>query len=206
MQTRQRSTAAVINDHLRLRSSGDLEQDLARNISPDVVVLTRTGVLRGHEGVRRQAAALSRYAAHEEFDYGSVVCEGEFAYLEWSATGDDGRRIHDGADGFVVRAGQIVAQTIHYTPVSSYRGSRHEADERDHVAAPEQLDHGFDEGFGARERPPAQRRVGRFSDGIEHARDAERRRGRFSQGAEEAPDDPRNAVERRFSEGIERKS
>jgi hypothetical protein len=205
MQTRQRSTAAVINDHLRLRTSGDLEQDLARNISADVVILARTGVSRGHAGVRGQAAALSRYAGHEEFDYGSLLCEGEFAYLEWSATSRDGRRIHDGADGFVVRSGQIIAQTIHYTPVDVRRGSRHGPEEAEHVAAPEQLDHGFDEGFGARERTPSQRRVGRFSDGIEHDPDATGRRGRFSQGAEDAPDDPRNAVERRFSEGIEGK-
>ena len=123
MQTGQRSTAAVINDHLRLRSSGDLEQDLARNISAAVVILTGTGVSRGHEGVRRQAAALSRSAGHEEFDYGNLVCEGG-----------------------------------------------HEADDPEHLAAPEQLDHGFDEGFAARERTPSRRRVGRFSEGIEGER------------------------------------
>jgi hypothetical protein len=205
MQTRQRSTAAVINDHLRLRSSGDLEQDLARNVANDVVVLSRDGVSRGHGGVRRHAAALSRYAGLEEFDYRSVVCEGEFAYLEWSATSRDGSHIHYGADGFVVRSGQIIAQTIHSTPVGVHRGSQHGAEEPEHVAAPEQPDHGFDEGSGGRERTPARRRVGRFSDGIEHDPDAARKRGRFSQGAEDTPDDPRNAVERRFSEGIERK-
>ena len=76
--------------------------------------------------------------------------------------------------------------------------------ESEDPAAPEQVERGFDEGVGSRPRRPAQRRVGRFSEGIESAPDAERRRGRFSNGVEQQPDDPEHAVERRFSEGIER--
>jgi hypothetical protein len=76
--------------------------------------------------------------------------------------------------------------------------------EPEHPAAPEQVEHGFDEGVGRRPRPPKQRRVGRFSDGIERDPDAPKRRGRFSEGAEEQPDDPANAAERRFSQGVER--
>jgi hypothetical protein len=75
--------------------------------------------------------------------------------------------------------------------------------EREPLAAPEQVEHGFDEGVGRRPRPPEQRRVGRFSEGIESDPDAERRRGRFSEGAEKEPDDPEHAVERRFREGVE---
>ena len=76
--------------------------------------------------------------------------------------------------------------------------------EPEHPAAPEQVEHGFDEGVGRRPRRPDRRRVGRFSEGIESRPDAERRRGRFSNGIEQRPDDPEHAVERRFSEGIER--
>jgi hypothetical protein len=72
--------------------------------------------------------------------------------------------------------------------------------EREPLAAPEQVEHGFDEGVGRRPRRPEQRRVGRFSEGIESDPDPERRRGRFSEGAEQEPDDPEHAVERRFSE------
>jgi hypothetical protein len=73
--------------------------------------------------------------------------------------------------------------------------------EPEHVAAPEQIDHGFDEGVGRRPRPPEQRRVGRFSEGIERDTDSPLRRGRFSDGAEHAEDpEPK---ERRFSEGID---
>ena len=74
----------------------------------------------------------------------------------------------------------------------------------EHPAAPEQIEHGFDEGLGQRPRPPKQRRVGQFSEGIESDPDAPRERGRFSTGAEQRPGDPANATERRFSEGTER--
>jgi hypothetical protein len=82
--------------------------------------------------------------------------------------------------------------------------------EREHLAAPEQVEHGFDEGVGRRPRPPKQRRVGRFSEGIEatpdqQPRDPERRRGRFSEGIEQQPASAGNNAERRFSEGIEAK-
>ena len=74
-----------------------------------------------------------------------------------------------------------------------------------HPAAPEQTEHGFDEGAGRRPRPPSQRRVGRFSNGIA-AEDSERERRRFSEGIEQSPEVPDNTAERRFSEGIERGS
>jgi hypothetical protein len=73
--------------------------------------------------------------------------------------------------------------------------------EREHVAAPEQTEHGFDEGLGRRPRTPDQRRVGRFSDGIEARTQEELRRRRFSEGVERFPESPENAAERRFSEG-----
>lgn len=79
-------------------------------------------------------------------------------------------------------------------------------DEDEHPAAPEQVEHGFDEGVGKRPRPPSKRRVGRFSEGIEHDPDAPLRRPRFSEGIEQRPDTPNKTTERRFSEGAERKT
>jgi hypothetical protein len=76
--------------------------------------------------------------------------------------------------------------------------------EPEHPAAPEQVDHGFDEGVGRRPRPARQRRVGRFSDGIEKRPQEERTTRRFSEGIEADPESPDNAVERRFSEGLDR--
>jgi hypothetical protein len=76
--------------------------------------------------------------------------------------------------------------------------------ENEHSAAPEQSEHGFDEGIGRRPRSGAQRRVGRFSDGIEARSREELRRRRFSEGIERFPDSRRNAVEGGFDRGYER--
>jgi hypothetical protein len=75
--------------------------------------------------------------------------------------------------------------------------------EQAHPAAPEQTEHGFDEGLGNRPRPPAQRRVGSFGDGLAEEEPVARRRRRFSEGVERLADADDDA-ERRFSEGQER--
>jgi hypothetical protein len=48
------------------------------------------------------------------YSYGDLLVEGSLGPLTWTADGDD-VDIHDGADTFVVRAGVIAAQTIHYS-------------------------------------------------------------------------------------------
>lgn len=73
--------------------------------------------------------------------------------------------------------------------------------EPEHPAAPEQVEHGFDEGVGRRPRPSKQRRVGRFSEGLERDATSPLRRGRFSNGIEQVPET--ETTERRFSEGAE---
>jgi hypothetical protein len=75
--------------------------------------------------------------------------------------------------------------------------------EREHPAAPEQVDHGFDEGTGRRPRRPQQRRVGRFGDRDENRTDEELERRRFSEGIEQRPAPEADRVERRFSEGYQ---
>jgi hypothetical protein len=73
-----------------------------------------------------------------------------------------------------------------------------------HPAAPEQTQHGFDEGVGRRPRRPAGRRVGSFGDGLAEDTPPEREPRRFSEGLEQEPSDASEKdVERRFSEGLE---
>jgi hypothetical protein len=76
--------------------------------------------------------------------------------------------------------------------------------EPEHPAAPEQVEHGFDEGVGRRPRPARQRRIGRFSNGLERWPEKHRSRRRFSEGIEANAESADNAVERRFSEGLDR--
>jgi hypothetical protein len=75
---------------------------------------------------------------------------------------------------------------------------------RDHPAAPEQVDHGFEEGFLRAPRSPDTRRIGHFSTGVEQF-PSSGRRGRFSDGGEQLPETAEKTAERRFSEGLEHK-
>lgn len=109
-----RSARQVFEDHLRTGLEGTVEEDLARNYADDLVVLTSNGVQRGHDRLRRQADKLRKELPNCTFCYGTQLVEGEFAFLEWSADAD-GAKVRDGADSYVIRNGQIVAQTIHYT-------------------------------------------------------------------------------------------
>lgn len=111
-----RNTQEIINDHLAKRKAGKVDEDIAKNFSPQVVLLTGTGVFKGHQGVQDSSAELRSYAGDQAtFSYKKVLVEGDYAFLEWTATNPDGREVRDGADSFVVKNGKIVAQTIHYS-------------------------------------------------------------------------------------------
>ncbi|ALX66859.1 nuclear transport factor 2 family protein [Microbacterium sp. XT11] len=109
-----RTTTEVIHDHLKRRLEGDLDGDLS-NYHADVVLLTGSGVYRGHDGVRACAAELERLVGPAEFVFSQTLIDGDFGYLEWGAHDGD-VKVCDGADSFVVRDGLIALQTVHYTP------------------------------------------------------------------------------------------
>lgn len=98
-----------------LSQNGSVEEDLARNFAPDVAVLTPWGIFRGHEGMRELARRLTRELPHARFEYRIVLVEGELGFLSWSGEGNNGARVCDGADSYLIRDGWIIAQTIHYT-------------------------------------------------------------------------------------------
>lgn len=113
-QKKHRSPQEVLDDHLRESKDGSIEDDLARNYSKDLVVLTGRGVYRGHDGLRQLAELLRQELPESTFEYDTMLVEGEMGFLEWkgrSATA----QVDDGADSYLIRDGQIIAQTIHYT-------------------------------------------------------------------------------------------
>lgn len=116
-QGEQRTSRAVLDDHLALSRGGSVEDDLARNFAPDVAVLTRWGIFRGHDGMRELARRLERELPHARFEYRTVLVEGELAFLSWSGRGSNGACVQDGADSYLIRGGKILAQTIHYTVI-----------------------------------------------------------------------------------------
>lgn len=111
---RHRSTAEILDDHLRESQVGSVDVDLARNYATDLIVLTSRGVFRGHEGLRRLAQHLREELPSASFEYLTRLVEGELGLLEWTARAE-GSGVDDGADSYLIREGRIVGQTIHYT-------------------------------------------------------------------------------------------
>lgn len=109
-----RTTTEVFEDHLKKRLEGDVEGDIKENYAEDVILLTGTGAFEGHDGVRESAQELERYVGNIPFEYNHTLVKDDYAFLEWTAKGE-GRKVTDGADGFEIKDGKIVMQTIHYT-------------------------------------------------------------------------------------------
>jgi hypothetical protein len=111
----QRSTREVLEDHLDLAKRGELDEDIRRNFSDDIVLLTTYGIYRGLDGLREKAKLLLEQLPGGQWTYDNVMVEGELGFLEWRGVGENGARIEDGADSYLIRDGRIVAMTIHYT-------------------------------------------------------------------------------------------
>jgi len=109
-----RTTTEVFEDHLAKRLAGDVEGDIKKNYSKDVIFLTGTGDYTGHDGVRASAAELEKYVGSIPFEYNHTLIKEKYAFLEWTAKGKD-KAVYDGADSFVIENGKIVLQTIHYS-------------------------------------------------------------------------------------------
>lgn len=113
-QLQHRSAREVLDDHLRESQEGTIENDLARNYSESLVVLTGSGVYHGHSGLKQLAERLRQELPEGTFQYRTVLVEGEMGFLEWTGQ-SAAARIEDGADTYLIRDGRIVVQTIHYT-------------------------------------------------------------------------------------------
>ena len=109
----RRSTREVLEDHLRCRMDGDVEGDIDRNYSPDVVMLTSKRAHEGHDAVREFHAILREHVP-DDYEIPLKLVKGPYAFIEWRAR-EPGRSVEDGADSFVVEDGKIVFQSIHYT-------------------------------------------------------------------------------------------
>jgi hypothetical protein len=109
-----RSARDVIEDHLQQAKEGTLEDDLARNYAEDAVFLSSRGIYRGHDGLRHLNKMLQEEFPEATYEYRNQLVDGEMAFLEWTARSGNAV-VKDGADSYLIRDGQIIAQTIHYT-------------------------------------------------------------------------------------------
>lgn len=110
-----RTAREVLDDHLKLAMTWDFETDLGRNFSENVVLLTGYGIFRGIEGVKEKVQLLDEHLPGGQWLYTNIMAEGEMGFLEWTAVAENGARVEDGADSYLIRDGRIHAMTIHYT-------------------------------------------------------------------------------------------
>jgi hypothetical protein len=110
----QRSAQEVLDDHLATSLNGSVDDDLARNYAPEVVIVSNWGVKRGHDGVREMARLLRSQLPDCTFAYRLRLIEDGVGLLEWGADSAAGS-VRDGVDSYVISDGLIQAQTIHYT-------------------------------------------------------------------------------------------
>jgi len=112
----ERSSKAVFEDHLKLAKAGKLEEDLSRNISEEIVLLTNYGTFKGHAGVREAADLLKQQLPEGNYEYCLKLCHENICFLQWSGDSTESY-IEDGADSFLIEKGKIRIQTIYYTVI-----------------------------------------------------------------------------------------
>lgn len=115
MTTRAGRTAQdVFKHHAQAMVAGDMD-DIVSDYADDALFITNAGVLHGRGGVRQGFTKIFAELPQARFDVRTRILEGDVLSLEWAATGT-GSRADDGVETFLVRDGQIVLQTVHYTP------------------------------------------------------------------------------------------
>jgi hypothetical protein len=77
----RRTTQEVLDDDLRLATEGDLDADIERNCSADIVMLTGRGIFEGHDGVRELARQLMEEVPSGEWHYLQRLVAGRQAGL-----------------------------------------------------------------------------------------------------------------------------
>lgn len=111
-----RTTKEVLQDHLELSKNGSIEEDLKKNFSKDLILLSTHGIYNGHSGLKELNERLIHEFPEAEFKYTNFLVKGEIGFLEWTAKSEYAQ-VDDGADSYIVRNGLIIAQTIHYTVI-----------------------------------------------------------------------------------------
>lgn len=106
------STKQVLNHHLKCFGEGDLNGILS-DYAPGAVLFTPGGPLRGADAMRSlfQGMIAEFGKPGATFRMKDQFIEGDYAYILW--TGETADNVYElGTDTFVVKDGQIVAQSF----------------------------------------------------------------------------------------------
>ncbi|HEX5256186.1 MAG TPA: nuclear transport factor 2 family protein [Mycobacterium sp.] len=104
----------VFAHHGTALEAGDLDE-IVVDYAEDSVLLSRAGVARGKDAIRRVFATLLADLPDADWDLMTQLFDEDVLFLEWSADSAV-NRVDDGVDTFVFRDGTIRAQTVRYTP------------------------------------------------------------------------------------------
>ena len=113
--SKERSPREVLDDHLELAKTREFDTDVERNFAEDIVLMTTYGVFRGVSGLREKIALLNAQMPGGIWTYHQILVEKNLGFLEWSGIAENGARVQDGADSYLIFDGKIQAMTIHYT-------------------------------------------------------------------------------------------
>lgn len=83
-------------------------------LSEKVVLLTSFGVHRGIAGAWESFRLLDEQMPRGRSTYHTMMAERETGFLEWTGEADDGARVTDGADSYLIRDGRTRAMAMHY--------------------------------------------------------------------------------------------
>jgi ketosteroid isomerase-like protein len=117
-----RTAQEVFRHHSQAMIAGDLDA-IVSDYADDARFITPAGVLHGRTGVREGFLRIFADLPDPRFEVTTRILEGDVMFLEWKAAAN-GSRADDGVETFVVHDGEIVLQTVHYTPRSTWISSR----------------------------------------------------------------------------------
>lgn len=112
-----RSTSEVFDHHVKALNEGNLDE-VASDYAADAVFITKDdGTVRGIDAIQKWfGGTLSGPLVGAQFKPTTLISEGETLYLEWEAEGTTNQAT--GVDTFVIRGGEIHAQTAKLISIS----------------------------------------------------------------------------------------
>lgn len=113
MSQHTRTTQEVFDHHVQALIARNLDEVVA-DYAENAFIITPEGVTRGRPAIRGLFANLLEALPNAQFAAKTLIIEGEVLFLEWTA--DSARnKVNDGVDTFLIRNGQIQAQTVKFT-------------------------------------------------------------------------------------------
>lgn len=106
------TTDSVLGHHLEMFDEGDLE-GLMSDYAADAVVVTESGILEGHDEISAMYEELLPEFSHSSvtFSLDERTVVDDYAFIVWHAE-TPANEYEYAADTFVIRNGEIVAQTL----------------------------------------------------------------------------------------------